>query len=178
MTFLRNHYEVSELILVLLLHLLLCYSSHLFFGFGSCPRHAPLSTPRATDSTSSVFYIILYLMLLLLLLWFRPVLFFYLFLLLWPSLRDSQFSQWLWQIGAAVNGTQCGTRALHVDYIKRSTLICMSRTHIEYIPGWAGEAGRGWRVCSDPVKRLQFHASSRIAPSRSSLWRMQCNAVS
>lgn len=132
---------VSQLILDLLLLLILCYSSHLFFGFGCCPNHDPLPTPRATDSTSSVFYIILYLMLLLLL--------FFLFCL-WPPLRDSQFSQWLWQIGASVNGTQCGTRASHVDYIKRSALICMSRTHIEYIQGCSGDrhAG-GWMVCSD-----------------------------
>lgn len=51
-------------------------------------------------------------------------------------------------------------RASHVDYIKRSALICMSRTHIEYRKDDANWIPRSPSDCCDPVQRLQFHASS------------------
>lgn len=161
-------YAVSHLILGLPspLLLFLCYSSHLFLlSVLSSPRATPhrydccCASLWATYSTSSVFYIILYLILLLLLL---RLLRFRLLPLFAAALRDSKFSQWRWQIGASVNGTQC-ERASHVDYIKRSALICMSRTHIEYIREGKGER---YPLDCDPAQRLQFHASSGAAPLR------------
>lgn len=112
-----------------------------WFRFLFSPRAHPqrcgrrCASPRATDSTSSVFYIILYLMLLPPLL--PPPLPFSCSNFFFPLRLLSEIlnlSQWHRQIGASVNGTQCEGLARWLHKTKRFN---MHESDAYWIPqGW------------------------------------------